>query len=140
MFAAEALDSFQNCLSLYGLSLCFCQWTRATWRLSSCSLQASFLGQCYDPDDLAAGGNGRIVSGHPSQDRPGAGSKGLNELTWLQVLLANVAYEIFTEEIIPQPFMDEPSTVFSQFMPMTPVVRLTRLPLSRGRQQGAISY
>lgn len=78
--------------------------------------------------------------GHPSQVAPGAGSIGLNELTWLQVLLTNVAYKIFTEEIIPQPFMNEPSTVFSQFMPMAPVVRLTRLPLSTGSQQGAISY
>lgn len=88
---------------------------------------------------LLQGEYGRIVLGHPSQDIPRAGSKGLNELTWLQVLLANVAYEIFTEEIIPKPFMDEPSTVFSQFMPMPPVVRLTRLPLSTGKQQGVIS-
>lgn len=80
-------------------------------------------------------GGCRIVLGHSSQDAPGAGSIGLNELTWLQVLLTNVAYEIFTEEIIPQPFMDEPGAVFSQFMPMAPVVRLTRLPLSTGKQQ-----
>lgn len=57
-------------------------------------------------------------------------------LTLLQFLLADVAYEIFTEEIIPQCFMDEPCTVLSvDVMTVAPVVRLTGLPHSTGKQE-----
>lgn len=63
-----------------------------------------------------------------------------NRRTGLHFLLTNVAYEVFTEEIIPQSFMDETSTVFSNFMPVAPVVRLTGLPLPAGKQQGAITH
>lgn len=56
------------------------------------------------------------------------------------LLLADVAYEVFTEEIIPLPFMDETSAVFSRLVQVAPVVRLTRLPLPAGKQQGAIKH
>lgn len=36
--------------------------------------------------------------------------------------------------------MDETRTVFSYFMTVAPVVRLTWLPLPAGRQQGAITH
>lgn len=55
-------------------------------------------------------------------------------LTLLQFLLADVAYEIFTEEIIPQRLMDEPCAVLSADV-MLPVVRLTRLPHSTGKRE-----
>ena len=58
-------------------------------------------------------------------------------LTLLLFLLADVAYEILTEEIIPQRFMDEPRTVLStDVMTVAPVVRLTGLPHSAGGQTG----
>ena len=65
---------------------------------------------------------------------------GRRRLTALYFLLTDVAYEIFTEEIIPQPLVDEPRAVFSHFMPVAPVVRLAGLPLPAGKQQGAITH
>lgn len=57
-------------------------------------------------------------------------------LTLLQLLLADVAYEVFTEEIIPQRFMDEACTVLpADVMTVAPVVRLTRLPHSTGKHE-----
>lgn len=61
--------------------------------------------------------------------------------TLLQFLLADVAYGIFTEEIIPQRFVDEPRTVLTaDVMTVAPVVRLTGLPHSAGNQQLATPH
>lgn len=56
--------------------------------------------------------------------------------TLLQFLLADVAYEIFTEEIVPQRFVDEPRTVLTaDVVTVAPVVRLTGPPHSAGNRQ-----
>lgn len=56
-------------------------------------------------------------------------------LTLLQFLLADVAYEILTEEVIPQGLVDKPCTVLSaDVMAVAPVVRLARLPHAAGER------
>lgn len=61
--------------------------------------------------------------------------------TLLQFLLADVAYEIFTEEIVPQRFVDEPRTVLpADVVTVAPVVRLTGLPHSAGNRQWATPH
>lgn len=58
-----------------------------------------------------------------------------DSLTSLWFLLADVAYEIFTEEVIPQRFMDQACAVLSaDVMAVAPVVRLTRLPHPTGKE------
>lgn len=54
----------------------------------------------------------------------------------LLVLLANVADEIFTEEIIPQPLVDDPCAVLPHVVPVAPVVRLAGFPLTAGQTAG----
>lgn len=68
---------------------------------------------------------------------PGSAKNNKDEsLTLLQFLLADVAYEILTEEIIPQRVMDESCTVLSaDVMTVAPVIRLTGLPHSTGTQE-----
>lgn len=61
--------------------------------------------------------------------------------TLLQLLLADVAYEIFTEEIVPQRLVDEPRTVLpADVVTVAPVVRLTGLPHSAGNRQWATPH
>lgn len=106
-----------------------CQWARATPRTSSrCSLDP--------PRDFAM--NPEVSLQETSGTKWGphfSGSSKDESLTLLPFLLADVEYEILTEEIIPQRFMDEPCTVLStDVMTVAPVVRLPRLPHATGKQ------
>lgn len=122
------------------------QWTSATWVKSSCSLHAglqdiatiqSILLQKNTQNDIRTL---QTLIEQKVSTRIGKESRLTKRRTGLHFLLTDVAYEIFTEEIVPQPFVDEPRTVFSRFMAMGPVVRLTRLPLPAGKQKGAIIH
>lgn len=94
---------------------------------------------CYEPGGSAAGKQKRrkvrarfSESGETNEDA---------SLTLLHFLLADVVYEIYTEEIIPERLLDEPRTVLSaDVMTVAPVVRLTWLPHSAGKQQGATTH
>lgn len=55
------------------------------------------------------------------------------------MLLTDVANVVFTEEIVPQAFVDETTAVFSCFMAVAPVVRLSGFPVSANKQQGAVT-
>lgn len=64
-------------------------------------------------------------------------AKGANKRTRLLLaLLANVAYEVITGKIVPQPLVDEPGAVLPLLVPVAPVVRLTGLPLPAGQTAG----
>jgi hypothetical protein len=51
-------------------------------------------------------------------------------LTCLPVFFANEIIDVFTLEIVPLPSINQPSTVFSWPMAMTPVVWLSSFPIS----------
>lgn len=84
--------------------------------------------------ETKAGKSKASFSGNPENNKAVS-------LTLLQFLLADVAYEIFTEEIVPQRFVDEPRTVLTaDVMTVAPVVRLTGLPHSAGNRQWATPH
>lgn len=125
--------------------MCCVSWTSATRVQSSCSL-------CTQTEHVTMI---QVILLRERKKRKGISIKVVSKI-WLQLLwsgnrqdrwwrtglhflLADVAYEIFTGEIVPQRLVGETRAVFSFFMAVAPVVGLTWLPFPAGEQQRAIT-